>query len=133
MIKIIPEWLFQEIVKAILVGIPTGFFSFFLAMWYFNKYQLPKLAPSMGKEAVKHVAELPEIKKLIEKGNGLIEQLEPIIENVKKVDFEKIQSDLAPLLNTLKKINVETIEELIEVIKSLAEKATKKPKVPTPQ
>lgn len=87
----------------------------------------------MGKEAVKHVAELPEIKKLIEKGNGLIEQLEPIIENVKKVDFEKIQSDLAPLLNTLKKINVETIEELIEVIKSLAEKATKKPKVPTPQ
>lgn len=98
---------------ALILAIPTGFLSFYVAMWYFNKYTLPKMVPKMAVDTAKVIREQKEIKELVAKGKAVLGKIEPIID---KVDPEAI--------NEL----IKTVNDLAGIFKDRLET----PKIPNP-
>lgn len=128
-------WLSLQIYDLVKILI-TGFISFVLGMWYFNKYILPKLYVQMGSNLFKQAQEDPNLKSTIQKAKKIIEELEPFIAKLKKIDIEKYQKDLQPLIETLTKVDPKEVDDLLKSLKELTgtvQKAIEKPKkIPEP-
>jgi len=125
------QWFLIECLQGLFVGA----LSFLFSMWVFNKYFLPKMVANMGTDFIKAIQKDPEIKPLIDKAKDLLNRLEPFVKQLKSVDLDKLQSDFKPLLETVKKIDPETIEELLQTLKELAgnfKEKLEKPKIPKP-
>ena len=129
------DWAIGQIYEILKILI-TGFLSFVLGMWYFNKYILPKLYVKMGSNLLKQATEDDGFKPWITKAKKIIEELEPFVAKLKKVDIEKVQKDLQPLIDALKKVDPKDIEDLLKEIKELTgtiKKSIGKPeKIPEP-
>jgi hypothetical protein len=129
------DWIASQIYEVLKILI-TGFVSFVLGMWYFNKYILPKIYVKMGSNLFKGASEDPNFKPWIERFKKIVEEIEPLVAKFKKVDFEKTLKDLQPFLDSVKKIDPQTVDDLLKSVKELAKTATKaieKPKsIPQP-
>ena len=127
------DWIlfFSDIVKGIIIGIP----SFLIGSYLFFKYLLPKLSADMGAATVKALQKDPEIKPYIDKAKQIIDRIEPIVEKFKGLDLDKINGDIKPLLEVIRKIDPKTIEELMKSLKELTDTvkgSLTKPKIPEP-
>lgn len=112
-----------------LAGILIGTLNFVAGMWFFNKYFLPRMAPQMARDVIKEVKEMPEVKEVLKRTNGIIDQLEPLLQKLETLNITKTQKDLEPLIKMLKKIDY---EQLLHNIEQLTTSATKQPKIPKP-
>lgn len=102
-------------------GIAFGMVQFLLAMWLFNKYFLPKITAGMISDAVQHLQHDSEIKPVIEKIKGIVNKLEPVVKQLRGFDLNGFQHDLEPLIETVKHVDPDKINELATTLKKLAE------------
>ena len=89
----------------------------------------------MGAATVKALQKDPEIKPYIDKAKQIIDRIEPIVEKFKGLDLDKINGDIKPLLEVIRKIDPKTIEELMKSLKELTDTvkgSLTKPKIPEP-
>lgn len=101
---------------------------------------LPKMAALSTANTVKALKKDPEIAPIIEKGKEIIKELEPLVKEFRKLDFEKMRKDIQPFLETAKRIDPKAVEELFSVVRSLAkdvkqkldEFSSKPPNMPAP-
>lgn len=75
------------------------------------------MAPKMGKDMIKALKELPEVKNLIARANGIMDQFEPLLEKVKNIDPEKVE---------------EAIKAVTELAGNVAKKFEKPEEIPKP-
>lgn len=119
----------------IIVGLLTGIPSFVIGFWIYNRFFLPKQTSQVALNLIKIAKQDPELKPFIDKAKQIINILEPVIKEVKTLDLNGLKKDLQPLLETVKKIDPQKIDELLtsakKLIDSFAEK-TEKPKIPSP-
>lgn len=114
MIDWVEFWIWT--LRDMLLTVGGGAIGFFISMYLFNKYYLPKMAPQMGKDMIKALKELPEVQNLVKRANGLMDQFEPLLEKVKNVDSEKVE---------------EAVKALTELAGNVAKKL-EKPEIPEP-
>jgi len=127
------DWILFIIDK--IAALFVSMLGFLLSMWFFNKYIFPKMAASMGSDFLKGLQKDPEIKPVITKAKDLLNRIEPIVDQFKKIDLDKIQEEYKPLLEAIKKIDPKTIEDVAASLKSLTNdlrKKLEKPTIPKP-
>lgn len=77
----------------------------------------------------------PDLEKIIDQAKKIVTWMAPVVEQLKQLDLDKLQKEWKPLFDTVKKIDPETIEDLVETLRELANgfrKKLEKPKIPEP-
>lgn len=113
-----------EIAKTLIVAT----FSFIIGMWYFNRFVLPKLLVKQGGSMIKQAVEDDNIKPYIDKGKKIVEDVGPIVEKLKKIDFD----GFVELINSLKRIDPQKVNVIIDGVKNFVENLAKNQPPPPP-
>lgn len=98
-------------------------------------FLIPPMTARTTKRTIEALKKDPEIKPLIDKAKEIINKLEPLVNQFKNIDLEKLQKDFTPLYEAIKKIDAEDIDGLLKALKDLTgmvTKAIEKPNVPKP-
>jgi uncharacterized protein YoxC len=110
----------------------TGAVSGLILIWFV----LPRRGIKTAAQTLKAAKKDPDIAPIFDKTKEIIDKLHPLVEQFKNLDLAKFQKDAQPLLDAIKKIDPQTIDDLLRAVKELANSATKaieKPKkIPKP-
>jgi predicted RNA-binding protein with EMAP domain len=117
------------------MGILQGTITFLIGSIIVIYYIVPKMMKNLSKRTINELKNDPEIKPLTGKVKEIIDKLHPLMEQFKNIDLAKTQSDFAPLIEGIKKIDPKEIEGLIKNIREITgtiKSSIEKPKLPPP-
>jgi hypothetical protein len=117
----------MNLLQGLIVGIASGLFLFYVV--------LPKIGAKTATQTLHAAKKDPEIGPLIAKAQEILHALEPLAKFFKNFDLEKMQKDIQPIIEVLKKIDPKDIDDLLKEIKSLTgtiKQNIAKPKIPEP-
>lgn len=117
--------------QGLIVGIASGLFLFY--------FVLPRMAASSARKTIEELKKDGDLKPVIEKAKEIITRLEPVTKKLAtafaNIDVDKLQSDVKPFFELIKKIDPKDVDDLVKEIKGLTgtiKKSIEKPKIPEP-
>jgi predicted RNA-binding protein with EMAP domain len=101
---------------------------------------LPKMAAKSAHQTLEAMKNDDELKPIIEKAKEIITRLEPVTKKLAtafaNIDLDKLQDDVKPFIEMMKKVDPKDVEDLLKEVKSLTgtiKKSIEKPEIPKPE
>ena len=118
------------------LGLAQGIIISIVGGYILLRFILPRMAAESARHTLKELKKDGEIKPIIDKAKDIVNRLQPLVEQFKNLDLDKIQKDIKPFLDVIKKIDPKDVEDLLKSLKELTgtvQKAIEKPeKIPEP-
>lgn len=114
-------------------NVVSGLFTFVFGMYVFNRFLLPKISAKMAVNTGKAVMADPEVQSYLQKGKATLDELKNFVDKLKQIDLVQLNTDVRPLVNALKNIDPDTINDMLTRFGRLTDQLGSKPKIPPPR